>query len=262
MKQPWSLLGLRSRSRRSPLVRKPGRQRHPRRRRAATRSRHPDLLAVARPRRRLIGGAVFATSRNLTCGVTAGVTCHVLSGVGPQGLPAGTAVGEPARAPPGRSAKRVRSSVGDRRERADDRHRRRVRRSQPRVRPRRVPREVRASAVHQRQRLLREGRPRFVGSLLGGNQGWGQEASIDTQIASAVCPNCKLVVVEASSDSPAALLAAARTAVAHGATVVSNSYSMNESAGEDDASYAIGVPFVFGAGDSGAARNGPLRPRT
>ncbi|HWT06384.1 MAG TPA: S8 family serine peptidase, partial [Xanthomonadales bacterium] len=97
----------------------------------------------------------------------------------------------------------------------------------------------------------------LLGALLGGNQGWGQEASIDTQIASAVCPKCKLVVVEASSDSPSALLAAARTAVAHGATVVTNSYSMNESAGENDASYAIGVPFVFGAGDSGAGAQWP-----
>ena len=32
---------------------------------------------------------------------------------------------------------------------------------------------------------------------------------------------------------------------------------MNESAGEDDASYAIGVPFVFGAGDSGAGAQWP-----
>ena len=88
-------------------------------------------------------------------------------------------------------------------------------------------------------------------------RGWGQEASIDTQIASAVCPKCKLVVAEAPSDAPSALLAAARTAVANGATVVSNSYSMNESAGEDDASYAIGVPFVFGAGDGGAGAQWP-----
>jgi len=63
--------------------------------------------------------------------------------------------------------------------------------------------------------------------------------------------------VEAASDAPAALLAAAKTAVANGATVVSNSYSLAEDASENDAAYAIGVPFVFGAGDSGAGAQWP-----
>ncbi len=39
--------------------------------------------------------------------------------------------------------------------------------------------------------------------------------------------------------------------------MVSNSYSVAESASENDASYAIGVPFVFGAGDSGPRAEWP-----
>ncbi len=93
--------------------------------------------------------------------------------------------------------------------------------------------------------------------LVTGNQGWGQEASIDVQVVSAVCPMCKIVVVEAAGATDTALLAAAKTAVANGATVMSDSYSVVESSREDDAAYAIGVPFVFGAGDSGAGAEWP-----
>ena len=203
-------------------------------------------------------GALVSTATDLTCGVTAGVTCHVLAGVGPQGLPAGTAVANLPGLHPAdlQSAYDLPSATAGSGQTIgivvayDD------------------PSLESDLGVYRAKFGLppcTSGNGCFtkvvggglLGALLGGNQGWGQEASIDTQIASAVCPKCRLVVVEASSDSPAALLAAARTAVAHGATVVSNSYSMNESAGEDDASYALGVPFVFGAGDSGPGAQWP-----
>jgi subtilase family serine protease len=204
----------------------------------------------------LIGALVSAVT-DLTCGVTAGITCHVLAGVGPQGLPAGTSVGALPGLHPAdlQSAYSLPSATAGSGQTIgivvayDD------------------PSLESDLAVYRAKFGLApctsgngcftKVGPGLLGSLLGGNQGWGQEASIDTQMASAICPKCKLIVVEASSDSPAALLAAARTAVAHGATVVSNSYSMNESASEDDASYAIGVPFVFGAGDSGAGAQWP-----
>src|SRR5205814_346403 len=37
--------------------------------------------------------------------------------------------------------------------------------------------------------------------LPAGNVGWGQEIALDVDMASAVCPNCKLVLVEATSTS-------------------------------------------------------------
>jgi len=204
----------------------------------------------------LISG-LLSTVTDLTCGVTAGITCHVLSGAGPQGLPAGTAVAALPGLHPAdlQSAYNLPSATAgsgqtigivvayDDPSLESDLAVYRAKFGLP--------------ACTSANGCFAKVGPGLLGTLLGGNQGWGQEASIDTQIASAVCPKCKLVVVEASSDSPAALLAAARTAVAHGATVVSNSYSMDESAGEDDASYAIGVPYVFGAGDAGAGAQWP-----
>ncbi|HEY6234407.1 MAG TPA: hypothetical protein VIW69_04775, partial [Candidatus Elarobacter sp.] len=204
----------------------------------------------------LISGVVSAVT-NLAYGVTAGVTCHVLSGAGPQGLPAGTA----ANALPGLHPADLQSAYGLASTTAgsgqtigivvayDD--------------P-----DLEADLAVYRAKFglgpctssngcFKKVSLGLLGTLLAGNQGWGQEASIDTQIASAVCPNCKLIVVEAASDLPSALLAAARTAVARGASVVSNSYSLDELAGENDASYEIGVPFVFGAGDAGAGAQWP-----
>jgi subtilase family serine protease len=204
----------------------------------------------------LVGGLVGAVT-GLACGITVGITCHVLPGTGPQGLPAGTV----ASALPGlhpadlQSAYQLSSATAGHGQTIgvvvayDD----------PDL-------ESDLSVYRAKFGLspctttngcFTKVGPGLLGALLEGNQGWGQESSMDTQLASAVCPNCKIVVVEAQSDSAANLLAAAKTAVAHGATVVSDSYSLSESSGENDAAYAIGVPFVFGAGDAGAAAEWP-----
>jgi len=259
MKQPWSLLGLAvsvaalaacSQAGSGSAI--PG----------GAPGRQPLLRAIPiytpspTPTPGLIGGVLSAVT-DLACGVTAGVTCHVLSGVGPQGLPAGTA----ASALPGLHPADLQSAYALASATAGGGQTIGI---------------VVAYDDPSLEADLGVYRAKFglppctsdtgcfkkiglglLGTLLGGNQGWGQEASIDTQMASAACPKCKLLVVEAPSDAPSALLAAARTAVANGATVVSNSYGMAESAGEDDASYALGVPFVFGAGDSGAGAQWP-----
>ena len=70
---------------------------------------------------------------------------------------------EPARASSRRSAKRLCALVRGRRRRTDDRNRGRLRRSEPRVGSRRLSREVRPAAVHERQRLLHQDRPRPSG---------------------------------------------------------------------------------------------------
>lgn len=205
-------------------------------------------------------GSLVNTVGALACGVTQGVTCGVLGGVGPQGEPAGTA----ASALPGLHAADLRSAYALPSTTAgsgqtvgivvayDDPNLESdlgVYRSTFGLSPC-------TSANGCFKKVVSGG---LLGALVGGNQGWGQEASLDVDVVSAVCPNCKIVVVEASSDSPSALLAAAKTAVVNGATVVSNSYSVAESSSEasQDASYAIGVPFVFGAGDSGYGASWP-----
>src|SRR5438105_348058 len=60
--------------------------------------------------------------------------------------------------------------------------------------------------------------------------GWSQESALDLDMASAMCPGCKLVLVEASSNSFANLAAAVNTAASiAGVTVISNSYGGGES---------------------------------
>ncbi|HEY0614461.1 MAG TPA: S8 family serine peptidase [Candidatus Elarobacter sp.] len=217
----------------------------------------PVVSPTPGPNPGLVGGLLNVVT-NLACGITAGVTCHILAGTGPQGLPAGTAAGSLPGLHPAdlRSAYALPSDTAGYGETVgiavayDD------------------PNLEADLAVYRKTFGLppcttangcfkKIGSGGLLGALLGGNQGWGQESSLDVDVVSAVCPHCKIVVVEASSDAPSALLAAAKTAVAHGATVVSDSYSLNEYAAESDAAYAIGVPFVFGAGDAGAGAQWP-----
>jgi len=92
-------------------------------------------------------------------------------------------------------------------------------------------------------------------SPLPGTQGeWATEISLDVEMAHAVCENCKLLLVEASSSSYAALGAAVDTAVKAGATEVSNSYGGAEEGA--DASYDAaydhpGVAITVSTGDCG-----------
>jgi subtilase family serine protease len=85
------------------------------------------------------------------------------------------------------------------------------------------------------------------------NKGWAEEISLDLDMASAVCPNCKILLVEGTTNSFANLAAAVNEAAVMGATVISNSYGANEFAGET--SYASsynhpGIPITVSSGDS------------
>ena len=91
-------------------------------------------------------------------------------------------------------------------------------------------------------------------SLPAANSGWASEIALDIEMASAVCPNCKIILVEASSTSFANLGAGVNAAVKLGATVVSNSYGGSESSGEasSDTYYNHpGVGIFVSSGDGG-----------
>lgn len=94
-----------------------------------------------------------------------------------------------------------------------------------------------------------------TGALPPGDMNWGQEMSIDLDMASAICPNCKLDVVEANSDAPSDLLQAIITASSKlHATVVSNSWVTPEYSTEAaDASQlaSLSSTIVAAAGDQG-----------
>ena len=87
------------------------------------------------------------------------------------------------------------------------------------------------------------------------NGGWAQEISLDLDMVSAVCPACNILLVEANSASMTDLGISVNTAVAQGASVVSNSYGGGESSKDlsYDASYFNhpGVVITASSGDSG-----------
>jgi subtilase family serine protease len=84
--------------------------------------------------------------------------------------------------------------------------------------------------------------------------GWAQEESLDVDMVSAVCPNCKIILVEASSASDADLTTAVNTAASMGATEISNSYGGSETSTETSLNGAYnhpGIAITASAGDSG-----------
>lgn len=83
--------------------------------------------------------------------------------------------------------------------------------------------------------------------------GWSLEIALDVEVAHAVCPNCKILLVEASSNSLANLAASVNTAAKLGANEISNSYGGSEFSSEvnDTAYNHPGVAVTVASGDNG-----------
>jgi len=82
---------------------------------------------------------------------------------------------------------------------------------------------------------------------------WAQESAIDLDMASALCPNCKLILVEANSASFADLGAAVNEAASLGAHVINNSYGGSESgtASLEAPFNHAGIAITASSGDAG-----------
>lgn len=94
--------------------------------------------------------------------------------------------------------------------------------------------------------------------------GWAQESALDMDMVSAMCPNCKIYLIEAKNNSLKNLAAAAAKAGTLGAHVISNSYGGGDSKGtkQFDPSYAqAGVAVTASTGDHAFAA-GPQYPAT
>ncbi len=92
------------------------------------------------------------------------------------------------------------------------------------------------------------------------DSGWALEIALDVEAAHAVCQNCNILLVEASSNSYYDLMAAVDRAVAMGAKYVSNSYGSREFSSETSFDYHFNVPGVaitFSSGDSGYGSSYP-----
>jgi subtilase family serine protease len=85
--------------------------------------------------------------------------------------------------------------------------------------------------------------------------GWAQEISLDLDMVSAICPDCHILLVEASSSSLTNLGTAVNEAAKLGATEISNSYGGSESSSDTsyDSTYYShpGIAITASSGDNG-----------
>ena len=82
-------------------------------------------------------------------------------------------------------------------------------------------------------------------------KGWRGEISLDIEVAHAICQNCHIVLVEASSPSYEDLEAADNTAASLGATEISNSWGGGEPEQDSPAFNHPGIVITASSGDAG-----------
>lgn len=76
---------------------------------------------------------------------------------------------------------------------------------------------------------------------------WGLEIDLDVQMVSAACPNCTIYLIEANDDSSANMAIAEKEAVALGAHITSNSWSVDQI--PESVFDAAGVVYVVASND-------------
>jgi hypothetical protein len=88
-----------------------------------------------------------------------------------------------------------------------------------------------------------------------GNAGWAEEISLDLDMVSAVCPDCNILLVEASSSSMADLATAEQEAESYHPVAIGNSYGGGEFNGETSYntvySSSAGTAITAATGDDG-----------
>jgi hypothetical protein len=97
-------------------------------------------------------------------------------------------------------------------------------------------------------------------SLPADNVQWASEISLDLDMVSATCPNCHILLVEASIPYSTDLGAAEDEAVALGATEISNSYGGPEGTFDQSTDHYYdhpGIAITAGSGDDGYGVNYP-----
>jgi hypothetical protein len=85
------------------------------------------------------------------------------------------------------------------------------------------------------------------------DSGWAGEIALDVDMVSAVCPHCKILLVETNSASMLDLFAGVTMASTLGATQISNSWGGSEFSYEQilDPTLALSVPITVSSGDDG-----------
>jgi subtilase family serine protease len=95
------------------------------------------------------------------------------------------------------------------------------------------------------------------------DQGWALEIALDVQTAHQICQNCKILLVEASTNSFANLATAVNTAAAMGANAISNSYGGGETSSTNGGAYNHpGIAITVSSGDGGYGVESPASYNT
>lgn len=93
---------------------------------------------------------------------------------------------------------------------------------------------------------------------------WSEEISLDLDMASAICPSCRIVLAEATTNTFENLVTAEKAAELEGAVVISDSWGSEEFAGETSWDKYFNhppVPTVVAAGDIGNQATYPATSR-
>lgn len=95
------------------------------------------------------------------------------------------------------------------------------------------------------------------------SQDWKGEQSLDLDMVSAICPNCKIILVQTKNNLVSNLYAGVKTAGRLGARYISNSWGGAESGGDNSIFHQHGVVITAAAGDNGGGGvygGGPQQP--
>jgi hypothetical protein len=82
-------------------------------------------------------------------------------------------------------------------------------------------------------------------------RGWAQEIATDIEVAHGICPSCRILLVEAKSNSNIDLYTAEKTAADLGANEISNSWGGEEPFVDNTAFNHPGIVITASSGDSG-----------
>ncbi|HVR46964.1 MAG TPA: S8 family serine peptidase [Candidatus Binatia bacterium] len=96
----------------------------------------------------------------------------------------------------------------------------------------------------------------------GPSDDWKGEQSLDLDMVSAICPNCKILLVQTDNNYTSSLYAGVKTAGRLGAKYVGASWGGPESGGDNSIFHQRGVVIVAAAGDNGGGGHygGPQEP--
>ena len=99
-----------------------------------------------------------------------------------------------------------------------------------------------------------------TGAIPQADSGWSAEIALDTEMVSAICPYCKILLVEAKSDDIKDLAAAEDIAASYSPAAISNSFYAPEAQSEKHLARSFrhpGIPITAAAGDGGYGASFP-----